>query len=110
MTSIPDSPLQQFLFFFDNKLLAGEPGGKALIADFHGLLGPMLGLDGTSSGKAEMTFAPAAFVAPDGTAESGGAGGSGGKGHGRGGAGHEGSALDTALGLLGGLARGDLDI
>ena len=68
MTSIPDSPKHQFLFFFDNKLVAGEPGGNALVAEFYGLLGPMLGLDGKSTGKAEMTFAPESFAAPDMTA------------------------------------------
>ena len=111
MTSIPESPKQQFLFFFDNKLVAGEPGGNALIADFYGLLGPMLGLDGKASGKADLSFAPESFAVPDLPASTGGAHrGDGGNGHGNGGEGDGGSGLDTALGLLGGLARGDLDI
>jgi len=110
MTSIPENPKHQFLFFFDNKLVAGEPGGNALIADFYGLIGPMIGLDGKSSAKADMTFAPESIAPLDMAADTGRGGGHGGKGHGSGGEGHGDTGLDAALGLLGGLARGDLEI
>ena len=43
MTSIPDSPKDQFLFFIDNPLVAAEPGGEALIAAFRALVRFALG-------------------------------------------------------------------
>ena len=105
MTSIPDNPKQQFLFFLDNKLVEGQPGGKALIADFHELVGPLFGLAGHSAGGAGP-FTPDAFAVPDPAPGNGGsAGNKAGTGKG-----HEAAGIELAAGLLDGLSRGDLDI
>ncbi len=105
MTSTPDNPKQQFLFFFDNKLVEGQPGGKALIAGFHELVGPLLGSAGHSAGDARL-FAPDTFSAPDTTTGSGGRGGN----KAEGGNGHEAAGIELAAGLLDGFSRGDLDL
>jgi hypothetical protein len=108
MTSIPDHPKEQLLFFFDNPLLAAEPGGNKLIAAYLELVAPLIGLPGHGQGSSSMAgaFEPGAAFAPQGS--SGDSGGGGGGHHGK--DGHADPALVTMLGLVGGLARGDLDL
>ena len=110
MTSIPESPKDQFLFFIDNPIVAGEPGGHALIKGFLELVTPLIG--GHSAASSAMAalfdddlFAAAAPVEGAPVDESGG--------HGGGGHGHDdsGAALELAFGLLGGFAKGgELDL
>ena len=109
MTSIPDNPKDQFLFFIDNPIVAGEPGGKALIEGFA-LMSPLIGgggQGGASSAMAALFDSDPSFAAAP--AEGAPAGDSGGKGGGHHGD-DVGAGVSLALGLLGGLARGDLDI
>jgi hypothetical protein len=104
MASIPEDPRDQLLFFVDNPIVAGEPGGKALVANFTALVN---GLLGGSSAKAGLFGGdPIAASAP---VEGGPADDTGRSDHGNGGS-HGGEGITLALGLLGGIARGDLDI
>lgn len=103
MTSIPDGPRDQLLFFFDNPLVVGEPGGKALISDFKSLVKSLLDDDGSSAGASQ--FAAFAASAPVEAEPSGDAG----KSDAEPGS-HEGAGVTLALGLLGTFAKGDLDI
>ena len=106
VSSIPENPKDQFAFFFDNAVVAGEPGGKALIKDLYDLLGPLVGIE-NASGKAGM-FAPEdPFASAEmATPAADGGGKKANDHHGD----RDGTGLDLALHLLGGLARGDLDI
>ena len=58
MASIPESPKDQFLFFVDNPIVAGEPGGKAIIKGFLALVAPVVG--GDSAASSAMAFKPSA--------------------------------------------------
>ena len=108
VASIPDNPKDQFLFFIDNPIVAGEPGGKALIEGFLALVAPVVGGSGDSSSSAMAALFDSGLFA-SAPVEGAPAGDSGGKGDE-----HQGNdagvALGAVLGLLGGLARGDLDI
>jgi hypothetical protein len=108
MTSIPDTPKDQFLFFVDNTLVAAEPGGEALIAAFRALVDSLLG-DDAGDGSSAMAalfdselFSASAPVEGEPAGESGKGGGN----HGD----DAGATVGLVLGLLGGLAMGDIDI
>jgi hypothetical protein len=106
MTSIPDNPKDQFLFFIDNPIVAGEPGGKALIEGFLALVAPVVGGGSASSAMAALFDSESSFASapvegqPAGDTDRGG-------GHGGGDAG---AGFGLALGLLGAFAKADLDI
>ncbi len=108
MASIPENPKDQFLFLIDNPIVAGEPGGLALIKGFLELVIPLVsGHSVASSAMAAMfdddLFATAAPIEGAPAGDSGGHGG----GHGD----DAGAALELALGLLGGFAKGgELDL
>jgi hypothetical protein len=108
MTSIPETPKDQFLFFVDNPLVAAEPGGEALIAAFRALLDSLLDGDvgnGASAMAALFDAGLSSASAPIEGEPADGAGTGGGH-HGD----DAGAAVGLVLGLLGALARGDLDI
>lgn len=105
MASIPDNPRDQLLFFIDNPIVAGEPGGKAIVDGYRALIDGLLGGgDGSSASAALFGDAPFAAAPPPETAPSRDAG------HSKGGGGHDTGGVTLALGLLGGIANGDLDI
>lgn len=110
MASIPEDPTEQFLFFIDNPIVAGEPGGHALITEFLQLVVPLISEPSTASSAMAALFDddPFAAAAPVEGAPAGDSHGD--KGGGNGGD-DAGAALDLALGLLGGFARGgELDL
>lgn len=113
MASIPNDPKDQFFFFFDNPAVAGEPGGKALIKAFNGLMGSLLGYqpDDKTTPKASLFGQePLPFAAALG-AEAGTGGDKGGKGKANGGEGHHADdGIALALSLLNAFGRGELDI
>ena len=104
MTSIPDNPKEQFLFFIDNPIVAGEPGGKALIEGFLALVAPLIGGGGEAASSAMAALFDDELFAASAPVEGAPAGDSGGKGGGHHGD-DAGAALGLALGLLGGFAR-----
>jgi hypothetical protein len=107
MASIPENPRDQLLFFIDNPLVAGQPGGQGIIDKYKALLDALLGGDdGGSSAKAALfgddpfaASAPVEGVPADDTGHSDG-----------GGSGDDGGGFTLALGLLGGFAKGEIDI
>ncbi|HET7716555.1 MAG TPA: hypothetical protein VFK86_13100 [Bauldia sp.] len=107
MVSIPENPKDQFLFFIDNPIVAGEPGGNALIKEFKALMASVLGSDGAST-------AMAALFADDSTADSALLQSESSQArddsHEAKGDDSASAALGLVLGLFGGLARGELDV
>ena len=108
MTSIPETPKDQFLFFVDNPLVAAEPGGEALIAAFRALVDSLLDGDAGHGASATAALFDAGLFSASAPVEGEPAAGAG-KGDGHHGDG-SGAAVGLVLGLLGGLAWGDLDI
>ena len=107
MASIPENPKDQFLFFVDNPIVAGEPGGKAIIKGFLHWSPPSVGGHSAASSAMAAMFDDELFSAAapvEGEPHSG----SGGD---KGGGDDAGAGLELALGLLGGFAKGgELDL
>lgn len=108
MASIPEDPRDQLLFFIDNPLVAGRPGGEAIIDRYKALLDALLGGDdgGSSTKAALFGDNPLAASAP---VEGAPADDTGHGDHGNGGS-DDGEGITLALGLLGGFAKGEIDI
>lgn len=77
VTSIPGSPKDQLLFFIDNPIIAGEPGGQALIAAYKELISSLLGDGGGASGSASPFDSDRFASAPAEGASTGYSGGNG---------------------------------
>ena len=109
MALIPDHPKEQLLFFFDNPLVAAEPGGNALIGDFLTLLAPLVGRGGDGGGSSSSGPAwsdPGGSSTPPEGSSADVSGGKGGGNHGT----QADAALGAIVGLVAGIARGDLDL
>jgi hypothetical protein len=106
MASIPEDPRDQLLFFIDNPLVAGEPGGNAIIDAYGTLLDALLGGEGGGPSATAALFGDVSFAAsaPVETVPADQAG------HGKGGSGDDGAGVTLALGLLSGFAKGEIDI
>ena len=63
MASIPEDPADQFLFFIDNRIVAGEPGGQAIDHGIPALVVPVWASDSAASSAMAAMFDDELFSA-----------------------------------------------